>query len=124
MKLYCYVEYLLREDLVRYEDIDYGAVTSTISSILEGLDVKDAVDDTKRIINSLGGIMLFNYIPTEKGLAVVREFEHLKQYVMYPKLPKGMTLEKYQEAYEKEEEKFKREFIKKYFKRLNKKTEQ
>ena len=67
---------------------------------------------------------LFNYIPTEKGLAVVREFEHLKQYVMYPKLPKGMTLEKYQEAYEKEEEKFKREFIKKYFKRLNKKTEQ
>ena len=115
------LEHLLREDLVRYEDIDYGAVTSTISSILEGLDVKDAVDDTKRIINSLGGIMLFNYIPTEKGLAVVREFEHLKQYVMYPKLPKGMTLEKYQEAYEKEEEKFKREFIKKYFAKLKKK---
>lgn len=118
------LEHLLREDLVRYEDIDYGAVTSTISSILEGLDVKDAMDDTKHIINSLGGIMLFNYIPTEKGLAVVNEFEHLKQYVMYPKLPKGMTLEKYQEAYEKEEEKFKREFIKKYFKRLNKKTNQ
>ena len=115
------LEHLLNEDLVRYEDIDYGTVTSTINSILEGSDVEDVVDDTKNIIKSLGGILLFSYIPTEKGLAVVTEFEHLKQYVMYPVLPKGMTLEKYQHDYEKEEEKFKREFIKKYFAKLKKK---
>ncbi|MCR0336006.1 hypothetical protein MKA38_09025 [[Clostridium] innocuum] len=115
------LEHLLREDLVRYEDIDYGTVTNTLDNILKELDVEKTDIDTKKIIKGLGGIMLFNYIPTEKGLAIVNEFEHLKQYMMYPELPEGMTLEEYQQAYEKEEEKFKREFIKKYFAKRKKK---
>lgn len=57
----------------------------------------------------------------KKGLEAVTEFEHLRQYMIYPELPKEMTLGKYQHDYEKEEEKFKREFIKKYFAKLKKK---
>ena len=64
--------------------------------------------------------MLFSYIPTEKGLAAVKELEYLKQYMMYPELPKGMTLEKYQEAYEKALRKFNKDFIKEYFEKQQK----
>ena len=111
------LEHLLEEGYVRYEDIDQGAVIDTLNSIRP----ESVFLNIEALIRELGGVQLFSYIPTEKGLAVVTEFEHLKQYVMYPVLPKGMTLEKYQHDYEKEEEKFKREFIKKYFAKLKKK---
>lgn len=114
------LEHLLEEGYVRYEDIDQGAVIDTLNSIRP----ESVFLNVEALIKELGGVQLFSYIPTKKGLAAVTEFEHLKQYMIYPELPKEMTLEKYQKAYEKEEEKFKREFIKKYFKRLNKKTDQ
>lgn len=113
------LEHLLEEGYVRYEDIDQGAVMDTLSRIRP----EAAFLNIEALIGKLGGVQLFNYIPTEKGLAVVREFGYLKQYMSYPELPKGATLEKYQEAYETEERIFQREFIKKYIRKL-KKTEQ